>query len=72
MRGAAPDSSTAPASNGALALSLGREQSKIEGMDAIESRRRVAAMDTVLSKDPLDESEPGYQFCKAEPKEPGA
>jgi ribonuclease P/MRP protein subunit RPP25 len=48
------------------------EQSKIEGMDAIESRRRVAAMDTVLSKDPLDESEPGYQFCKAEPKEPGA
>jgi hypothetical protein len=48
------------------------EQSKIEGMDAIESRRRVAAMDTVLSKDPLDESEPGYQFCKAAPKEPEA
>lgn len=48
------------------------EKSKIEGMDAIESRRRVAAMDTILSKDPLDETEPGYQFCKAEPKEPGA
>jgi len=48
------------------------EESKIEGMEAIESRRRVAAMDTILSKDPLDESEPGYQFCKAEPKEPGA
>ena len=48
------------------------EESKIEGMEAIESRRRVAAMDTILSKDPLDEKEPGYQFCKAEPKEPGA
>jgi len=48
------------------------EQSKIEGMEAIESRRRVAAMDTILSKDPLDESQPGYQFCKAELKEPGA
>lgn len=48
------------------------EQSKIEGMPAIESRRRVAAMDTILSKDPLDESEPGYQFCKAEPKKPGS
>ena len=48
------------------------EQSKIEGIEAIESRRRVAAMDTILSKDPLDESQPGYQFCKAEPKEPGA
>ena len=48
------------------------EQSKIEGMEANEARRRVAAMDTILSKDALDEKEPGYQFCKAEPKEPGA
>lgn len=45
------------------------EESKIEGMDKIESRRRVTAMDTILSKDPLDENEPGYQFCKPEPKD---
>jgi hypothetical protein len=45
------------------------EESKIEGMDKIESRRRVAAMDITLSKDPLSETEPGYQFCKPEPKE---
>lgn len=48
------------------------EKSKIEGMDDIESRRRVAAMDTILSLDPLDGNEPGYQFCKAQPKESGS
>lgn len=37
------------------------EETKIEGIPKVESRRRVTAMDTVLSKDPLDESEPGYQ-----------
>ena len=34
------------------------EDSKIEGK--IETRRRVTAMDTTLSKDPLDKSDPGY------------
>jgi len=28
-------------------------------------------MDTILSKDMLDEADPGYQFCKPEPKEEG-
>lgn len=48
------------------------EESKVEGMEKIETRRRVTAMDTILSKDMLDEADPGYQFCKPEPKEEGA
>lgn len=48
------------------------EESKVEGMEKIEVRRRVTAMDTILSKDMLDEADPGYQFCKPEPKEEGA
>lgn len=43
------------------------EESKIEGMDKIENKRRVTAMDTILSKEVLDEADPGYQ--KPEPKE---
>lgn len=43
------------------------EESKIEGMGKIENKRRVTAMDTVLSKDPLDTTDPGYQ--EPEPKE---
>ena len=31
----------------------------------------MTAMDTILSKDMLDEADPGYQFCKPEPKEEG-
>ena len=34
---------------------VSHEDSKIEGMEKIETRRRVTAMDTTLSKDPLDE-----------------
>jgi DNA-binding protein len=30
------------------------EESKVPGMGQIESKRRVTAMDTILSKDPLD------------------
>jgi hypothetical protein len=40
---------------------------KVEGMDKIESKRRVTAMDTTLSKEPLDEKDPGYQV--PEPRE---
>jgi len=36
-------------------------------MPAVETKRRVTAMDTELSKDALDENDPGYQ--KPEPKE---
>jgi len=43
------------------------EECKIEGMPKIETKRRVTAMDTELSKDPLDENDAGYQ--KPEPKE---
>lgn len=43
------------------------EDNKIEGMEKIENKRRVTAMDTVLSKDTLDVNDPGYQ--KPEPKE---
>ena len=39
---------------------VSHEDSKIEGMEKIETRRRVTAMDTTLSKDPLDEKDPGY------------
>jgi ribonuclease P/MRP protein subunit RPP25 len=45
------------------------EESKIEGMEKIATKRRVTAMDTELSKDVLDENDPGYQ--KPEPKEEG-
>jgi len=40
---------------------VSHEDSKIEGMEKIETRRRVTAMDTTLSKDPLDDKDPGYQ-----------
>ena len=43
------------------------EESKIEGMEKIENKRRVTAMDTILSKEPLDSNDPGYQA--PEPKE---
>jgi len=43
------------------------EETQIEGMPKIETKRRVTAMDTELSRDPLDESDPGYQ--QPEPKE---
>lgn len=36
------------------------EESKIEGMEKIATKRRVTAMDTELSKDILDENDPGY------------
>ncbi len=36
-------------------------------MDKMEQKRLVTAMDTVLSKDPLDDTAIGYQ--KPEPKE---
>ena len=39
---------------------VSHEDSKIEGMEKIETRRRVTAMDTTLSKDPLDDQDPGY------------
>ena len=35
------------------------EETKIEG--TVETRRRVTAMDTILSKEKLDETDPGYQ-----------
>jgi DNA-binding protein len=50
---------------------VSQEESKVPGMGSIESKRRVTAMDTVLSKDALDELDPGYQFCKPEPKQEG-
>jgi hypothetical protein len=37
------------------------EECNIEDMPKIETKRRVTAMDTELSKDPLDENDPGYQ-----------
>lgn len=40
---------------------VSHEESKIEGMEKIETRRRVTAMDTTLSKDKLDSDDPGYQ-----------
>jgi hypothetical protein len=41
-------------------MELTLEEHKIEGMPKIETKRRVTAMDTELSKDPLDEEDPGY------------
>jgi len=32
----------------------------IEGMEKIKQTRRVTAMDTILSKDPLDKNNVGY------------
>lgn len=43
------------------------EKSQIEGIPDMENRRRVTAMDTILSKDELSTEDPGYQ--KPEPKE---
>ena len=40
---------------------VSHEESRMEGMEKIETRRRVTAMDTTLSKDPLDDQDPGYQ-----------
>jgi len=42
-------------------------QPKVQGMDPIEQKRRVTAMDTILSKEPLDTEDVGYQ--QPEPKE---
>ena len=50
---------------------VSQEESKVPGMGQIESKRRVTAMDTILSKDMLDELDPGYQFCKPMPKQEG-
>ena len=50
---------------------VSQEESKVPGMGQIESKRRVTAMDTILSKDQLDTTDPGYQFCKPEPKQEG-
>ena len=33
---------------------------KMEGLDKIEQKRRVTAMDVILSKDPLDKNDIGY------------
>jgi ribonuclease P/MRP protein subunit RPP25 len=38
---------------------------KIEGLEEIVQKRRVTAMKTVLSKDPLEESDIGYQAPEA-------
>jgi hypothetical protein len=40
---------------------------QIEGLEEIEQKRRVTAMKTILSKDPLDNDNIGYQA--PEPKE---
>ena len=45
------------------------EESKIDPTTKIETKRRVTAMDTELSKDQLDENDAGYQ--RPEPKEEG-
>jgi DNA-binding protein len=36
------------------------EETKIEDMPKVETKRRVTKMDTELSKDPLDETNVGY------------
>ena len=44
---------------------------KIEGLDPIEQTRRVTAFDCILSKDPLDENDLGYQKPReAEERQP--
>lgn len=35
-------------------------EAEVEGMPKVETKRRVTAMDTELSRDPLDTSDPGY------------
>ena len=40
---------------------------KVEGLEAMEQKRRVTAMITILSKEPIDPSKVGYQ--EPEPKE---
>jgi hypothetical protein len=42
---------------------------KIEGLEPTETVRKVTAYDCILSKEPLDETDPGYQPPKA-PEEP--
>ena len=39
-------------------------------MKVIENKRMISALDIILSKEPLDESDAGYQ--KPEPPEPRA
>jgi DNA-binding protein len=43
------------------------EETKIEDMPKMETKRRVTKMETILSKEPLDENDIGYQA--PEPKE---
>lgn len=40
---------------------LDKYEPKVEGLEPIEQSRRVTAFDCVLSKEPLDETDPGYQ-----------
>jgi hypothetical protein len=40
------------------------EEIKVEDMPQIQIKRRVTAMETILSKDQLDETQPGYQKPK--------
>jgi DNA-binding protein len=47
--------------NKIYSMEIVSHEDRIEGMDKIETRRRVTAMDTTLSKDPLDDQDPGYQ-----------
>lgn len=42
---------------------------KIEGLEPTETIRKVTAYDCILSKIPLDTTDPGYQPPKA-PEEP--
>lgn len=37
------------------------EDTKIEDMPKVETKRRVTKMETILSRDPLDENDVGYQ-----------
>jgi len=41
--------------NKIYSMEIVSHEDRIEGMDKIETRRRVTAMDTTLSKDPLDD-----------------
>lgn len=40
---------------------LDKYEPKVEGLEPIEQSRRVTAFDCILSKEPLDETDPGYQ-----------
>jgi hypothetical protein len=40
---------------------IDRFEPKIEGLRVQEQERRVTAFDCILSKEPLDETDPGYQ-----------